>query len=408
MTTTDYDILIIGGGMAGASLACALGAGALRVGVIEAVAYGAPTQPSYDDRTVSLALGSKRIFETLGVWSGIEARGVNPIRHIHISDAGHAGLARLHSADVGAEALGYVVENRALGAALLERMQALPNLSLICPAQMTQLEPAPDAARVTVVQAGRTRVLGARLLVIADGGRSPARELAGIHARVHDYGQTAIVSNVTPALHHHDTAYERFTSSGPLALLPMRDDRCAVVWSVPPRDVETMLGVSDAEFLARLQTRFGDRLGRFSRVGRRNAYPLALTRVSAHVRARVALVGNAAHTVHPVAAQGFNLGLRDVATLAEVVTDAARAGEDIGALAVLERYARWRRRDNLATTLLTDGLIRAFSNSFAPLALARNLGLIGVDLLPPVKRGLMRRTMGLAGKLPRLARGLPV
>lgn len=209
-------------------------------------------------------------------------------------------------------------------------------------------------------------------------------------------------------MHHHDTAYERFTSSGPLALLPMRDDRCAVVWSVPPRDVETMLGVSDAEFLARLQTRFGDRLGRFSRVGRRNAYPLALTRVSAHVRARVALVGNAAHTVHPVAAQGFNLGLRDVATLAEVVTDAARAGEDIGALAVLERYARWRRRDNLATTLLTDGLIRAFSNSFAPLALARNLGLIGVDLLPPVKRGLMRRTMGLAGKLPRLARGLPV
>ena len=219
---------------------------------------------------------------------------------------------------------------------------------------------------------------------------------------------TAIVTNVTPGKAHGGTAFERFTDTGPLALLPMTDDRCAVVWSARRAEVETILGWTDTEFLARLQDRFGERLGVFQRIGKRRAYPLSLTRVHEHVRPRLVLIGNAAHSVHPVAGQGFNLGLRDVAALAEVLMDATRRGDDIGDLDVLRPYAAWRRRDNQVVAALTDGLTRIFSTSFPPLALARNLGLTAVDLLPPLKRRFMRITSGLAGRLPRLARGLPL
>jgi 2-octaprenyl-6-methoxyphenol hydroxylase len=209
-------------------------------------------------------------------------------------------------------------------------------------------------------------------------------------------------------LAHNHVAYERFTDSGPLALLPMRENRCAVVWSAQRSQVDTILGWDDQQFLQHLQERFGDRLGRFIKVGRRQGYPLSLTQVEQHVRARMVLIGNAAHTVHPVAGQGFNLGLRDVAVLSQILVDATRAGEDIGDIQLLARYMRQRRRDTQAVTAFTDGLIRIFSNAFAPLALARNLGLVVVDLLPPVKRALIRRTSGMSRRLPRLARGLPL
>jgi len=207
---------------------------------------------------------------------------------------------------------------------------------------------------------------------------------------------------------HHNTAYERFTDTGPLALLPLSGERCAVVWSVRGEETPTILGWNDEEFLQHLQGRFGDRLGNFTRVGKRAAYPLALTRVREHVRQRLALIGNAAHTVHPVAGQGFNLGLRDVAALSEILVDAVRAGADIGDALTLHRYADWRRRDNQAIAAFTNGLIRIFSNDVPPLALTRNAGLIAVDLMPGVKRGFIRMTSGLAGRQPRLARGLPL
>jgi 2-octaprenyl-6-methoxyphenol hydroxylase len=215
-----------------------------------------------------------------------------------------------------------------------------------------------------------------------------------------------VVTTVTVGRPHANTAYERFTDTGPLALLPMSSNRMAVVWSTNAGNVDTLLGLSDEEYLARLQERFGDRLGMLSRPGKRRAYPLMLTRVQEHVRPRLALIGNAAHTVHPVAGQGFNLGLRDVAALSEVIMQARRDGRDIGDAAVLRRYADWRKRDNQVISSFTNGLIRIFSNDFPPLAVARNLGLIAVDLLPPLKRRLLRITSGLAGKLPRLARGL--
>jgi 2-octaprenyl-6-methoxyphenol hydroxylase len=405
---TDYDLIIVGGGMVGASLACALAPLGLRIGVVEAVPLSASAQPSYDDRTVALAYGSRRIFEGIGVWDEIARLGATPIERIHISDRGHFGCTRLSAADLGREALGYVVENRVLGAALLKRVQAQPDVAWLCPARLESLETGNEVATVTIRHDHQQRTLRARLVVGADGADSVVRAVAGIEAARTEYGQTAVVTNVTPGKPHHNTAYERFTETGPLALLPMTQGRCAVVWSASAREVDTILGWSDDEYLARLQARFGDRLGRFSRPGKRASYPLKLTRVPELAKPRLALIGNAAHTVHPVAGQGFNLGLRDVAVLAETLMDAIRTGGDIGNLTVLNRYAARRGRDNRVTQAFTHSLIRVFANDFPPLVLARNLGLVAVDLMPPVKRALVRITSGLAGKLPRLARGLPL
>lgn len=404
----QYDIVIVGGGLVGASLACALGGSELRVAVVESIALGDPGQPSYDDRTIALAYSSRRIFETIGVWQPIADRSANPIEHIHISDRGHFGLTRLHASELGTEALGYVVETRALGAALYESMQAYDNIELLCPFEVEDFQLQGDAAQVTLVGDSGRRECAARLVVLADGGRSPLRDRFDMQVDRKLYDQVAVVANVTPGVPHNNTAYERFTPEGPLALLPVTQDRCAVVWSTQPDKAEEILGWGDEEYLQHLQQRFGDRLGRFSRAGTRQRYPLMLTKVADPVRERLVLIGNAAHTVHPVAGQGFNLGLRDVASLAQMLVDARRAGGDIGSLALLRDYADWRRADNRRTQGFTDGLISIFSNEFMPLVVGRNLGLLAVDLFPSIKRVFMRRTSGLTGKLPRLARGLPL
>ena len=406
MSHTDFDIIIIGGGMVGASLAVALGRLPVRVALVEAVAFESGAQPSYDDRTIALSFGSKRIFDGLGVWSRVEARGATAIKRIHISDRGRFGFARLAAADAGVEALGWVVESRALGQALRPALEEVDNLTLLMPATMENIVLAPELASVHVRQGDGVRSLTARLVVAADGGRSAARERLGIATTRRDYGQSALVTNVTPELPHGNVAYERFTDTGPLALLPMSDNRCAVVWSAAPEQAEALRALDDAAFLARLEERFGSRLGRLRKVGRRGVYPLTRTDVAEIVRERLVLIGNAAHTVHPVAGQGFNLGLRDVAALADVLVEALHDGVDLGNLAVLQRYAAARRRDQHGVIAFTDGLARIFANPLAPVALARNLGLIAVDLLPPCKHFLTRRTMGLAGRLPRLARGL--
>ncbi|MBI3575789.1 MAG: 2-octaprenyl-6-methoxyphenyl hydroxylase [Gammaproteobacteria bacterium] len=405
---SDYDILIIGGGMVGASLACALGGHGLRIGVIEAVPLTASTQPSYDERTIALAFGSRRIFEGIGVWGEVARLGATPIEKIHISDRGRFGFTHLSRAELGQEALGYVVEARVLGLALLARLQQLPNVAWLCPATLESVDFQPESAVACVSCNGATHDLTARLVVAADGADSAVRSAAGVDFERTQYGQSAVVTTVTISQPHHNTAYERFTGTGPLALLPMSSNRMAVVWSTRTDNVETLIGLSNGEYLARLQERFGDRLGPLTRLGKRRAYPLVLTRVKEHVRPRLVLIGNAAHTVHPVAGQGFNLGLRDVAALAEVLAAATQEGCDLGDPEVLKRYADWRARDNKVISAFTNSLIRVFSNDFPPLALARNLGLIVVDLVPPLKRRLLRVTSGLAGKLPRLARGLPL
>jgi len=406
------DVLVVGGGLAGASLAVALGGAGFDVVVAEAAAP--PPQgdtapgPAYDDRSVALAWGSRRIFDALAVWQHLDAESFAPIERIHVSDRGHFGFAHLDRRDAGLPALGYVVENRTLGAALYAAIGAQASVRVLAPALVSDVRQEAEVACVRLEVEGGEHEVRAALVVLADGGRSPLRERLGIGARVREYGQTAVVTNVTPARYHEHVAYERFTDSGPLAMLPLSRGRCSVVWTVRDADAQPLLELPEDEFSADLGRRFGDRLGGFVRIGRRAAYPLRLSTVSTDVHPRLALVGNAAHTLHPVAGQGFNLGLRDVAVLAQCLAEARANGDDVGAPHVLARYSAWRRRDHKAVTTFTDGLVRVFSNDFAPLGMARNLGLVAVDLLPPLRRALVRMTSGVAGPQPRLASGLPL
>lgn len=404
-TDAHYDLLIVGGGMVGASLACALGHQPLRIGVIEAVPFCATTQPSYDNRSVALAYGARKIFEGMGLWHAL-AKIVTPIKKIHISDRGHFGATRMDAVRAGYPALGYVVESRDLGQLFAATVESLPNVELICPAQLKSFTIEGDSATVIIAKDGALQTLKTRLIVAADGGRSVVRQLAGIGTTVDDYGQDAVIANVTPGHDHHNIAYERFTDSGPLALLPMSEGRCSLVWTVARDAVDTVMGWNDATFLARLQERFGRRLGVLQKVGKRHAYPLLRVRADEHIRSRLTLIGNAAHVLHPIAGQGFNLGIRDVAALAQVIVEAK--DDDFGALSVLSQYDQWRKHDQDCIAGLTDGLVRIFSNQLTPLVLARNSGLVTMDIIPPAKRALMRQTMGLAGKLPRLARGIPL
>ena len=409
----DYDILIVGGGMVGATMAYALSPLPLRIGVIEAVPFKSASQPSYDDRAIALAYGSARIFEAMGLWHRF-ADKVSPIKKIHVSDRGHFGVTRIDAAEEKVGALGYVMENRVIGAVLSEELPKLENVDLICPATVTNVEMDESQARLNIERDGQQQQLSARLVIAADGGNSVVRQLLDIPTHSWDYGQAAVIANVTPERHHRGLAYERFTDTGPVAMLPNAyaetDDpnRCSLVWTVRSGDEARVLGLSDEAFLAELQSRFGYRLGELQKVGRRNAYPLKLVRAKQQVRSRLALIGNAAHTLHPIAGQGFNLGQRDVAVLADVLAAALANGEDIGAEAVMQRYADWRHWDHKKVIGFTDGLARLFSNPLAPVALARNIGLFAIDVVPPLKRMLSRQTLGLAGKLPRLAMGLPL
>ncbi len=408
-----YDVAIVGGGMVGGVMACALAPLGLRVAVVEAVPFGAAGQPSYDDRAIALAHGSARILAAMGLWPALAER-VSPIRRIHISDRGHFGAARIDAAREGVEALGYVVENRAVGAVVAQRLAAQEGLDLICPARLVGVALEPDRAILTLDREGASETLEAGLVIGADGGESVVRRLLGIPTRVWDYGQSAVIANVTPERPHGGVAFERFTDTGPVALLPNSPpgsgdpNRCSLVWSVRRGDEQRVRELDDDTFLAELEERFGLRLGPIVRAGRRAAYPLRLVRAKEQIRPRLALIGNAAHTLHPIAGQGFNLGLRDVAALAEVIAEALREGEAPGSEKVLARYADWRRGDQRRVIGFTDSLARLFSNPLPPLQLARNAALVGLDLLPPLKHLLGRHTMGLAGRLPRLARGLPL
>ncbi len=408
-TSLQCDVAIVGGGMVGLSLAAALSRLPLDVVVIEPVPAGEAGQPSFDSRTSALSNGTRRILEGLGVWRSVAAEAT-PIKRIHVSDRGRFAFARLSAEQQGVPALGYTLENRLLGAALWRAMSAAPRVKILSPAQVTRVTPGAERVDLAVEGCGETGV-SARLVVAADGAKSAVREAFGIDATVWDYGQHAVIANVAAGRFHDFVAYERFTPTGPIAVLPLADGRCTIVWTLAPDAAREALALDDAAFLAAFQERFGHRLGQFTRVGKRHAYPLALTRSERQVAPRAVIIGNAAQGLHPIAGQGFNLGLRDVATLAEVIADEVRASGaamDPGSPAVLERYADWRRADRRTVIAFTDGLVRLFGNPLAPVAAARSAGLLLFDLLPPAKDAFARVTMGLAGRVPKLGRGVPV
>ncbi len=403
----DYDILIVGGGMVGASLAYALAGSGLRIGVIEAWPLDSDAQPSYDDRVIALSWGSRRIMDGMGLWPLLQPEA-EPITGIHISERGQFGFARLNNRQEGVEALGYVATARAMGAALQKGLQEQADVEWLCPATLLSFSVTDDGVEVRLDQAGAEQRVGARLLVAADGGDSPVRGRLAIPLQERSYGQTAIIANVTAERPHQGVAYERFTDSGPLAMLPMTEGRCSLVWSARDDQVADIMALDDDAFLQRLQHCFGYRLGQLQRVGRRVAYPLRYRQAMESVRPRVALIGNAAHAIHPVTGQGYNLGLRDVAVLADLLADAARERSDPGEMALLNRYTEWRHQDQRRVALITDSLARLFANPLPPLRFARNLGLLGLDALPGLKHLVARQFMGLTGRLPRLARGIPL
>jgi len=411
----DYDILITGGGMVGMSLACALAPLPLRVGIIERFPLKSQQQPSFDDRSIALAYGTRNIFKTMGLWDALESV-VMPISKIHISERGRFGVTRLDSQQQNVDALGYVVESRELGQVLQSRLETDTQATLFCPAEVKQIDIDADVATVKVEHDGQTRTLSASLIIAADGSQSSIRDQLSIPAKKREYGQTALISNVSTNFDHKQVAYERFTDTGPLALLPMRAieengklrNRCSLVWTLRNDQVEEIMQLNDEEFLQRLQHRFGRRLGDFIHVGSRSCYPLSLISVTEQVQSRVALIGNAAHAIHPVAGQGYNLGMRDVAVLAEEIASAMKAGTDIGDLQVLQRYADLRRKDHKNVIAFTDGLVRLFTNPLFPVKLARSMALTLLDIMPGVKKSVAKRTMGMAGRVPGLARGLPI
>ena len=409
-TDRQYDIVIAGGGMIGASLALALSPLGLRVAVVEAVARGETRQPSFDDRSTALSRSTQRMFEAMGLWDDVIS-AATPIRRIHVSDRGRFGFSHIDAAQQGVDALGYVVINRVLGEVLQSALARAETVDVLCPARVVDIDIGGDAATARIeTGGGDEQELDCQLLVAADGANSMLRPMLGICATKTDYGQHAIIGNLLPEKPLDNCAYERFTDSGPLALLPVANDRAGFVWIVPSDDAGRVLALDDAAFLGELQAAFGYRLGRLSRVGKRAAYPLALSKALRLTAERAVLVGNSAHGLHPVAAQGFNLGMRDVAALCDCIADArgANPSADLGDPDLLARYAQWRRSDQGKLVRLTDGIVRLFGSSSPPLRAVRNLGMLGFDLVPGVRSVFAKHMMGLTGRLPRLSRGVPL
>jgi len=408
--TTDnpFDLIIIGGGLAGASLACALKHSSLKIAVVEAYPVNTDSQPSYDDRTVALSYGSHCIFDSMGLWSSLEPYA-QAIDTIHISDRGHFGVTRLTKQQEGVEALGYVMENRRIGIQLYEEMKAADNITVYCPANLTSLQQDANHISVEIQVDSKPQTLTAKLLVAADGNNSQVIKLLAIGTSQKNYQQVALITNVTPGKKHNNVAYERFTDTGPLALLPMQNNRCSVVWTLTQQQADDLYAMDEADFLLQLQERFGFRLGQFKKVGVRQLYPLFLQSATQMVHGRVAILGNAAHSVHPVAGQGFNLALRDIALLSEKIIDNHRAGDDIGSAALLQSYAAAREDDIKRVYRFTDALVKTFSNNITAVAHIRSLSLLMVDVLPDIKHRLAAQSMGLtAGGMSRLSRGLPL
>jgi 2-octaprenyl-6-methoxyphenol hydroxylase len=411
-SSQHYDIVIVGGGMVGASLAIALMPLNLKVAVIDAFEYDGDDQPSYDDRSIALSYGSSLIFKGMGLWGSLETK-TTAIKQIHVSDRGHFGAARLTAEQEKVPSLGYLIESKILGQELYKALNN-SDVELIIPASVSGIERQDKALKITLTNAQQEFEIRTRLLVAADGTHSKTRELSGIQVKHSDYLQSAIISNVSTQKPHNGSAFERFTDQGPIALLPMSENRCSLVWTHSTAhgndDLDATMALSDEEFLKKLDESFGYRLGRFTKVGKRSCYPLSLLTADKNIAYRTVIIGNASHTLHPVAGQGLNLALRDVAVLSDLVAEAMvgkgnrRKIKTVDEL--LKAYETLRAGDLKNTIHYTDSLVRLFSNDNFLLGHARACGLLVVDRLPPVRKWLTRQSMGINYRQSRLARGL--
>lgn len=404
--TFDCDVAVIGGGMVGATLAALLDGSGLRIAVVEAAAPALEWPgDSVDLRVSALTAASERMLTALGAWPAMRALGVSPFREMRVWDAAGAGAIHFDCADIGEPRLGHIVENRVIQRVLFERLRDSAGVRMFCPATLERLAfDAPGDAAGAQVELSDGTTIRARLVVAADGANSKTRTLAGIAVRGWSYDQKGVVATVATEHSHEATAWQRFLPDGPLAFLPLRDGRSSIVWSTRPDHAERLLAAEPAAFRAELAEAFAHRLGAITDVGPRAAFPLRLQHANRYIGTRLALVGDAAHSIHPLAGQGVNLGMLDAAALAEVLQKAAVNGRDIGATPVLRRYERWRKGDNLMMMLVMDGFKRLFGATAPPLQVARNLGLRLTDGTPPVKNLIIRHAMGLTGDLPHIAR----
>jgi 2-octaprenylphenol hydroxylase len=403
---TNADIVIVGGGMVGATLAALLAhlRDDWRIVLVEAfnlpVEGAPPFQPSYDDRSTALAYGSVQLLKQIGIWDSL-AQYATPIRQVHVSDRGHFGGSVIDADDLQLDAVGQVVANAHLGRTLFHHISQCDSISILAPASVEQVKPLAQGVQLTINSGSETSKIQSKLAVIADGAESSLRASLGIDVDIETYRQSAVIANVTLEQSHNNIAYERFTDYGPMALLPLDGQggcQSALVWTQPEEQVEAIMTLSDQAFLDELQLRFGFRLGHFTRVGKRDCYPLQLMVAKEQVRSSIVVMGNAAHFLHPVAGQGFNLAIRDCAALAAELNRAQQHNEVIGSLEVLQRYEQQQKNDQLATIQFSDKLTRLFSTTQLPAAALRAFGLFGLETLPGAKQLFASQTMGRSGK----------
>ena len=404
-STIDVEALIVGAGLVGLTLGSALAGAGLPVAIVDRADPTTIVAPEFDGRATAIAHAGVRVLQGVGLWDGVAAHA-SAINDIRVSDGDSLLFLHYDHREVGDEPLGHIVENRYLRLAMFDHARSLAALNLLAPMEIVEITRTPDGV---VAELADGRQIRARLLLACDGRNSSIREAAGIGVTRLPYNQTSIVCAVFHDRPHNNVAHERFLPGGPFAILPMKDvdgrHRSAIVWSDRNELVPALMALDEAAFITEMAPRFGDILGPLELAGPRWSHPLSLLHAQSYIGQRLALVGDAAHAIHPIAGQGLNMGIRDIAALAEVIIDTRRLGRDIGAPDILADYERWRRFDNMVLAVVTDVIARLFSNDIAPLRAARSIGLGAVNRIAPLRRNFMRHAMGTVGDLPRLVRG---
>ncbi|WP_017315711.1 FAD-dependent hydroxylase [Mastigocladopsis repens] len=395
----DYDLVIVGGGIVGLTLASALKNSGLSVLLVEAKVESAAVAKG---QAYAVHMLSALIYQGIGVWDKI-LPNIETYRRVRLSDADYPNVVEWETGDIGTQDLGYVAEHQALLHPLQEFVKNCPNVTYLCPAEVVNIQYQQDTVTMDIKVTDQMQTVYTKLLVAADGSRSRIREAAGIKTHGWKYWQSCIVAFVQPEKSHNNTAYEKFWSSGPFAILPLPGNRCRIVWTAPHEEAKALCALDDEQFLVELQARYGNQMGKLELLGDRFVFQVQLMQSDRYVLPRLALVGDAAHNCHPVGGQGLNLGIRDVAALAQVLQEAHAQGEDIGNIQILKGYERWRKRENLTILGFTDLLDRIFSNNILPVVLVRRLGLWMMQRIPVVKTFALKLMIGLKGRTPKLA-----